>query len=194
MLNRISASLRAAHRNWRRIATVGVATAGVVVLSASTAYTAAQITSADIRNQTIQSHDIGADEIGPSEMREGDRASVLSPQIRDNGIRPHDLGDNFQTDATTELEGHNVVGPEKTVPAGETMTVTAECDDGRVVTGGGYSIEGRDRELATVEASAPTGFQDDGGRLEATKWEVRVVNTGAGAFTLQTFAVCADQG
>lgn len=98
---------RGAHttkRHWRKGAVVTAVAATAVAFSGTgVAVAHGLVDSGRIQNQTIRSIDISENGVGASELRKGGSdAAVTSGHIRDNGIRPHDVGDNFEDNVFDE--------------------------------------------------------------------------------------------
>lgn len=185
-----SRAAHAARRNWRRAAAVTAATAGVIVLSAGAGYTAAMITSADIKNQTIRSADISENGVGASELRHGAAgAAVTSSHIRDNAIRPHDLGDLFEADATAELEEYSIASDEESMGTGP-QTVEVTCREGLVAIGGGGYTEGAGADTAQLSTSRPVVIEEPEGFGTAVTWRV-VAHGGSSSTQVGAYVICA---
>lgn len=71
------------------------------------------------------------------------------------------------------------------IPAGSANALTADCDSGELVTGGGYEISSTNKDV-WVYVSQPYKF------AQTVGWNVLVYNNSTGVQNIKAHAVCAD--
>jgi hypothetical protein len=154
-------------------------------LSASAVY-ALTVTSEDIKDNTIQSRDIKDGEgVRSSDIVNNE---IKSEDIKDGTISIQDLSPGVITpDRIGHLEVVYKYSAKATIPAGGSASFKAACDEGYVVTGGGYDAHPQANVLISTNHIIDNAQGPDGWGGTATN----ISNTEEENVEVSFFAACA---
>ncbi|MPZ95270.1 MAG: hypothetical protein GEU96_10260 [Propionibacteriales bacterium] len=137
--------------------------------------------------------------IGGEDIR---NESIYSQDIKDGEVKPGEIADYVE--AQFGAQGYEADGLYKQLTASEEVqAVYAECAEGKVAVGGGFSPEdGFTHEGVTVIASRPsvadghfTVIEGDAeGSVRSTAWELWFVNESGDPRNVRPWVVCAEVG
>jgi hypothetical protein len=135
---------------------------------------------------TIRSADIFDGEVKTADLANGAvtnpklaNDAVTSGKIKNGEVKAEDIAPGVIPSGGIQLNVHIVEGPLNTLEALQTGDSVADCPEGEILTGGGWSGQAG----AKVRTNAP---------LDENTWRVLADNEVAGKQTLQAYAFCID--
>ena len=178
----------------RSIYDVMAAVGCFAALATGTAYAANTIGSTDIIDGQVKSADVGDGEIGSADIKDNsvntfDVHSFLGVDVVDNSLTGADIDES--TLSLPRLS--NVVvrsSAQVTLPANDSVTVTAPCNQGEVALGGGFRGDSQPQYFNSLRHSLPEPDTVGGA---PTGWTV-VVRGGTSSHVTTAYVVCAKVG
>ena len=167
------------------LAIIGLTSVGAILVPT---YAAPAIRSADIVNESILSEDIKNGEVKNDDLANG---AVTTTKISDtNGVRSSDIVNGEVTTAdlasgAVQLQVTQRISPRVTGDAGEFIHAAATCNDGEVMTGGGFARAGG---FVHVQSSTLNMDPDSG---PVNSWLVQGVVDDQSPSSLFAYAECA---
>lgn len=176
-----------------------------LLLAGGTATAAATIGSEDIKDGSILRKDLNQDHlmydidnVWRHELAgnlNADINQVWSSEIVNKQVEERHLSDDAKNSLKGEpgedgVSGHEVIGQEVVLPAGETLTRVQPCPGDKVSTGGGYKVD--NPADVVVFNSMPSDLTEvSDGVWSSTGWQAKFRNDGASKTNVTVFANCA---